>query len=77
MNLMTRKEAMYALLAEQESSGMRFSFSVVEMQVAFCKIEVTCLHYSSIFQLGFGVVWTVLCFEIPHERQAQRRYRQG
>jgi hypothetical protein len=39
MKMMTRKEAMYALLAEQESSGMRLTLSVVEMQVAFCKLK--------------------------------------
>jgi hypothetical protein len=39
MKMITRKEAMYALLAEQESSCMRFSLSVVEMQVAFCKLN--------------------------------------
>src|SRR5690554_4368059 len=31
---------------------------------------VTCLHSSSVFQLGFSGRLTVLCSEIPHERQA-------
>lgn len=34
---------------------------------------VTCLHSSSVFQLGFGAGLTVLCSEIPHERQAWER----
>ena len=37
---------------------------------------VTCLHSSSVFQLGFSSRLTVLCSEIPHERQAAKRYRQ-
>ena len=36
---------------------------------------VTCLHSSSVFQLGFCGRLTVLCSEIPHERQAWERYR--
>jgi hypothetical protein len=38
---------------------------------------VTCLHSSSVFQLGFSAGLTVLCSEIPHERQAWERYAQA
>lgn len=34
---------------------------------------VTYLHSSSVFQLGFSGRLTVLCSEIPHERQAWER----
>jgi hypothetical protein len=37
---------------------------------------VTCLHSSSVFQLGFSAGLTVSSSEIPHERQAWERYRQ-
>ena len=36
---------------------------------------VTCLKSSSVFQINFSAGLTVLCPEIPHERQAQKRYR--
>jgi hypothetical protein len=36
----------------------------------FASCGVTCLHSSSVFQLGFGNRLTVLCSEIPHERKA-------
>ena len=35
---------------------------------------VTCLNSSSVFQMGFSTSLTVLCSEIPHERQAWERY---
>ena len=41
------------------------------MGLASC--GVTCLNSSSVFQLGFGAWLTVLCSEIPHERQAWER----
>ncbi len=34
---------------------------------------MTCLHSSSVFQLGFSAGLTVLCSEIPHERKAWER----
>ncbi len=34
---------------------------------------VTCLHSSSVFQLGFGAGLPVLYSENPHERQAWER----
>lgn len=34
---------------------------------------VMCLHSSSVFILGFSAGLTVLCSEIPHERQAWER----
>ena len=41
------------------------------MRLASC--GVTCLNSSSVFQINFGAGLTVLCPEIPHERQAQKR----
>ncbi|ADQ16772.1 hypothetical protein Lbys_1045 [Leadbetterella byssophila DSM 17132] len=41
------------------------------MRLASCGVK--CLNSSSVFQLGFSAVLTVLCSEIPHERQAQKR----
>jgi hypothetical protein len=32
------------------------------------------LNSSSVFQINFSAGLTVWCFEIPHERQAQKRY---
>ena len=34
---------------------------------------VTVVNSSSVFQLGFSAGLTVLCSEIPHERQALER----
>ena len=45
------------------------------MRLASCGAE--CLNSSLVFQLGFSAGFTVLCPEIPHERQAQKRYGQG
>jgi hypothetical protein len=45
------------------------------MGLASC--GVTCLNSSSVFQINFGAGLTVLCPEIPHERQAQNRYGKG
>ncbi len=44
------------------------------MRLASCGVK--CLNSSSVFQLGFSAGLTVLCPEIPHERQAQNRYAQ-
>ena len=43
------------------------------MGLASC--GVTCLNSSAVFQINFSAGLTVLCSEIPHERQAQKRYR--
>ena len=40
----------------------------------FASCGVTCLHSSSVFQLGFSGRLTVLCSENPHERKAWERY---
>ena len=42
------------------------------MRLASC--GVTCLNSSSVFQINFSAGLTVLCPEIPHERQAQKRW---
>jgi hypothetical protein len=44
------------------------------MRLASCGVK--CLNSSSVFQINFGAGLTVLCPEIPHERQAQKRYAQ-
>jgi hypothetical protein len=41
----------------------------------FASCGVTCLHLSSVFQLGFCGRLTVLCSENPHERKAWERYQ--
>jgi len=41
------------------------------MGLASC--GVTCLNSSVVFQINFSAGLTVLCPEIPHERQAQKR----
>ncbi len=40
-------------------------------RLASCGVK--CLYSSSVLQLGFSARLTVLCSEIPHERQAQKR----
>ena len=45
------------------------------MRLASCGVK--CLNSSSVFQINFSAGLTVLCPEIPHERQAQKRYGQG
>ncbi len=44
------------------------------MRLASCGVK--CLNSSSVFQFNFSAGLTVLCSEIPHERQAQKRWRQ-
>jgi len=41
------------------------------MGLASCGVK--CLISSSVFQINFSAGLTVLCPEIPHERQAQKR----
>jgi len=41
------------------------------MGLASCGVK--CLNSSSVFQIKFSAGLTVLCPEIPHERQAQNR----
>jgi len=45
------------------------------MRLASCGVK--CVHSSSVFQINFSAGLTVLCPEIPHERQAQKRYKQA
>lgn len=45
------------------------------MRLASCGVKW--LNSSSVFQLEFCGRLTVLSSEIPHERQAQNRYRSG
>jgi len=45
------------------------------MRLASCGVK--CLNLSSVFQINFSAGLTVLCPEIPHERQAQKRYLQA
>jgi hypothetical protein len=45
------------------------------MRLASCGVK--CLSSSSVFQFNFSAGLTVLYPEIPHERQAQNRYRQA
>lgn len=42
------------------------------MGLASCGVK--CLNSSAVFQINFSAGLTVLCPEIPHERQAQKRY---
>ena len=44
------------------------------MGLASCGVK--CLNTSVVFQINFSAGLTVLCPEIPHERQAQKRYLQ-
>ena len=48
--------------------------ATANMRLASC--GVTCLNSSAVFQINFSAGLTVLCPEIPHERQAQKRYKQ-
>ncbi len=41
------------------------------MRLASCGVKW--LNSSSVFQINFSAGLTVLCFEIPHERQAPNR----
>jgi hypothetical protein len=44
------------------------------MRLASCGVK--CLNSSVVFQINFSAGLTILCPEIPHERQAQKRYWQ-
>lgn len=48
--------------------------ATANMRLASC--GVTCLNSSAVFQINFSAGLTVLCPEIPNERQAQKRYGQ-
>ena len=41
------------------------------MRLASCGVKV--VYSSAVFQFNFSAGLTVLCPEIPHERQAQKR----
>jgi len=45
------------------------------MRLASCGVQ--CLNSSAVFQINFSAGLTVWCSEIPHERQAQKRYQQA
>jgi|APTNR8051073442_1049403.scaffolds.fasta_scaffold04057_4 hypothetical protein len=44
------------------------------MRLASCGVK--CLNSSLVFQINFSAGLTVWCSEIPHERQAQKRWQQ-
>ena len=46
------------------------------MHTGLASCGVTCLNSSVVFQINFSAGLTVLCSEIPHERQAQKRCKQ-
>lgn len=48
--------------------------ATANMRLASC--GVTCLNSSAVFQINFSAGLTVLCPEIPNERQAQKRCAQ-
>ncbi len=45
------------------------------MRLASCGVK--CLNSSAVFQFNFSAGLPVLCPESPHERQAQKRYKQA
>ena len=46
--------------------------ATANMGLASCGVK--CLNSSAAFQFNFSAGLTVLCPEIPHDRQAQNRY---
>lgn len=46
--------------------------TTAKMRLASCGVK--CLNSSAVFQINFSAGLTVLCSEIPHDRQAQKRY---
>ena len=44
------------------------------MSLASCGVK--CINSSSVFQINFSAGLTVLYPEVPHERQAHKRYKQ-
>lgn len=48
--------------------------TTANMRLASCGVK--CINSSAVFQINFSAGLTVLCPEIPHERQAQNRYSQ-
>jgi len=57
----------------------RLSFGQTEARTAnmgLASCGVKCLNSSEVFQINYSAGLTVLCPEIPHERQAQKRYWQ-
>ncbi len=56
---------------DRQTSG-RKEARLPNMRLASCGVKW--LNSSSVFQINFSAGLTVLCSEIPHERQAQNRY---
>jgi len=66
---MTRK-----LNIDKANSDMTDRRPAGNSRLASC--GVTCLNSSTVFQINFSAGLTVQCSEIPHERQAAKRYGQ-
>ena len=67
-----------AMQTPKPLTGKRFNYSVdrrpaCNMGLASCGVK--CLNSSSVFHINFSAGLTVLCPEIPHERQAQNVVR--
>ena len=65
----------YAILLIDELTGQGRRRASANMCLASC--GVACLNSSVVFQINFSAGLTVLCPEIPHERQAQNRWWQS
>ena len=65
----------YSIMQMDGLTGQGRRRASANMGLASC--VVTCLNSSVVFQINFCAGLTVLCHEIPHERQAQKRYGQG
>jgi hypothetical protein len=50
---------------------MKYKRAAYNSRLASCGVK--CLNSSSVFQINFSAELTVLCSEIPHERQVVER----
>jgi hypothetical protein len=61
----------YSIVQMDGLTGQERRRASANMGLASCGVK--CLNSSSVFQINFSAGLTVLCPEIPHERQAQKR----
>jgi len=63
-----------AIIKNRDTTLRTDSMPAANMGLASCGVK--CLNSSAVFQINFCAGLTVFCPEIPHERQAQKSWKQ-
>lgn len=69
-----QSDSLFQTLTGQCNLTRTIEARTANMGLASCGVKY--LNSSSVFQINFSAGLTVLCSEIPHERQAQKRWLQ-